>query len=346
MKDIALLRRLWPYLRPDAWAFGIALLLTPLAAVLSLIQPYLLKRAIDDHVVPGVLEGLMSIALLYLAAVVAAYFLQGGYVLALAWGAQRSIVRLRSAIYRHLLQLKQSYLDRQPAGRLLTRATSDVDALGEAVSSGLINIVLDLLLIVGTLARHGVARCQTDPGAAPVGAAVAGDPGGHQAPIAGALRRGSRGPRGGECLSGRTGRWRGGGAAVLPRRGVRTPIRSAKRPVPPCHDAIQRLRLIHVCPGGWRGVNLRGGDAVVRIGTCGRFGAEVSEDRSHHGGSPRGVHRVPRSAVPTASGVVGRGSLSCNGARPRWRRSLPCWMWERQFVGVVFGCPASPGITG
>lgn len=151
MKDIALLRRLWPYLRPDAWAFGIALLLTPLAAVLSLIQPYLLKRAIDEHVVPGVLEGLMSIALLYLAAVVAAYFLQGGYVLALAWGAQRSIVRLRSAIYRHLLQLKQSYLDRQPAGRLLTRATSDVDALGEAVSSGLINIVLDLLLIVGTL---------------------------------------------------------------------------------------------------------------------------------------------------------------------------------------------------
>jgi len=151
MSDFSLLRRLWPYLRPDAWAFGIALLLTPLAAVLSLVQPYLLKKAIDDHVVPGVAEGLMSIALLYLAAVVAAYVLQGGYVLALAWGAQRSIVRLRSAIYRHLLHLKQSYLDRQPAGRLLTRATSDVDALGEAVSSGLINIVLDLLLIVGTL---------------------------------------------------------------------------------------------------------------------------------------------------------------------------------------------------
>ena len=151
MNDIALLRRLWPYLRPDAWAFGIALLLTPLAAVLSLVQPYLLKKAIDDHVVPGIPEGLMSVALVYLAVVVAAYVLQGGYVLALAWGAQRSIVRLRSAIYRHLLQLKQSYLDGQPAGRLLTRATSDVDALGEAVSSGLINIILDLLLIVGTL---------------------------------------------------------------------------------------------------------------------------------------------------------------------------------------------------
>jgi ATP-binding cassette subfamily B protein len=146
-----MLRRLWPYLRPDWWAFTFALLLTPAAAGLSLIQPWLLKRAIDEHVVPGVAEGLMTVALFYLGAVVAAYLLEGGYVLSLAWGGQRSIVRLRSAIYRKLLRLKQSYLDRQPAGKLMTRATSDVDALGEAFSSGLINIILDLLMIVGTL---------------------------------------------------------------------------------------------------------------------------------------------------------------------------------------------------
>jgi ATP-binding cassette subfamily B protein len=147
-----MLRCLWPYLRPDAWAFALALLLTPAAAGLSLVQPWLLKRAIDEHVVPGVAEGLLSIAGLYLVAVVAAYVLEGGYVLALAWGGQRSIVRLRSGIYRKLLKLKLGYLDRQPAGRLLTRATSDVDALGEAFSSGLINIILDLLMIGGTLA--------------------------------------------------------------------------------------------------------------------------------------------------------------------------------------------------
>jgi ATP-binding cassette subfamily B protein len=146
-----MLRRLWPYLRADWWAFAVALLLTPAAAALNLVQPYLLKRVIDDHLVGGSAEGLMALALLLLAAVVAGYLLQGGYVLALAWGSQRAIVRLRSAIYRHLLRLQQSFLDRQPAGRLLTRATSDVDALGEAVSSGLINIVLDLLMILGTL---------------------------------------------------------------------------------------------------------------------------------------------------------------------------------------------------
>ncbi len=145
-------RRLWPFLRPDAWAFAVALMLTPAAAGLSLVQPWLLKIAIDDHIVPRVAEGLGAVALAYLGAVVAGYVLEGGYVLALAWGGQRSIVRMRSGIYRKLLGLKQSYLDRQPAGGLLTRATSDVDALGEAYSSGLINIILDLLMIGGTLA--------------------------------------------------------------------------------------------------------------------------------------------------------------------------------------------------
>jgi ATP-binding cassette subfamily B protein len=146
-----MLRRLWPYLRPDAWTFALALLLTPAAAGLSLVQPWILKKVIDEHIVPGVADGLMSLAFLYLGAVVAAYLLEGGYVLSLAWGGQRSIVRLRSGIYRKILGLSQSYLDRQPAGRLLTRATSDVDALGEAFSMGLINIILDLLMIVGTL---------------------------------------------------------------------------------------------------------------------------------------------------------------------------------------------------
>ncbi len=146
-----MLRRLWPYLRPDRWAFVVALALTPAAAGLSLVQPWLLKRVIDEHLVPGVAEGLGGLALVFLGAVVAAYVLEGLYVLALAWGGQRSIVRLRSGIYRTLLSLKQSYLDRQPAGQLMTRATSDVDALGEAFSSGLINIILDLLTIGGTL---------------------------------------------------------------------------------------------------------------------------------------------------------------------------------------------------
>jgi len=161
VSDWAMLRRLWPFLRPDGWTFGLALMLTPVAAALSLVQPVLLKRAIDSHVVPGIsgeveipvaVDGLFGVALLYLGAVVVGYVMEGAYVMVLAWGGQRTIVRIRSAIYRHLLSLRQRFLDRQPAGKLMTRATSDVDALGEAFGSGVINIILDLLIIVGTLA--------------------------------------------------------------------------------------------------------------------------------------------------------------------------------------------------
>ena len=159
MTDRSMMRRLWPYLKPDRLAFAFALILTPATAGLSLVQPWLLKKVIDEHVVPAVAEGLMVLAFAYLGAVVASYLLEGGYVMLLAWGGQRSIVRLRSAVYRKILSLRQSYLDGQPAGRLLTRATSDVDALGEAFSSGLINIVLDLLMIAGTL----VAMFLLDP---------------------------------------------------------------------------------------------------------------------------------------------------------------------------------------
>ena len=151
MREAGLVRRLWPFMLPDRWAFAAALALTPVTAGLSLAQPYLLKRVIDEHIVPGVAAGLLGLTLLYLGAVVLAYVTEAGYVLALAWGGQRSIVRLRSGIYRHLLRLPQAYLDRQPAGRLMTRATSDVEAIGEAFSSGVINIVLDVLVIVGTL---------------------------------------------------------------------------------------------------------------------------------------------------------------------------------------------------
>ena len=128
-----MLRRLWPYLRPDWWAFTFALLLTPAAAGLSLIQPWLLKRAIDEHVVPGVAEGLITIALLYLTAVVAAYLLEGGYVLSLAWGGQRSIVRsadepifiLLTVMRRCLVPAPRLRRGRRPAAPRLPLRMSD-----------------------------------------------------------------------------------------------------------------------------------------------------------------------------------------------------------------------------
>lgn len=150
--DLRMILRIWRFLRPDAWTLVLALVLTPVIAGLSLAQPYLLKVAIDDHIVPGQLAGLRHIALLYLGAVVGSYLSEAAYSLALAWGGQRTILRLRRALYAHTLGLAQRFFDKQPAGKLLTRLTSDVESLGESLQAGVVTILLDILLITGILA--------------------------------------------------------------------------------------------------------------------------------------------------------------------------------------------------
>lgn len=151
--DVRLLvRLLWPHARPDAWAFVVALCITPLVALTNLAQPWLLKRAIDDHIVPGVMDGIDQVALTYMGAVVAAYLLQAIYTLALSWGGVRTLVRLRKALYQYLISRPRSFFDRRPTGMLLTRLTSDIDALSEALTAGSITIVLDIITIFGILA--------------------------------------------------------------------------------------------------------------------------------------------------------------------------------------------------
>ena len=149
--DLGLLRRVWPYARPEALAFGYALLATPLIAGLSLVQPWLLKQIIDQHISKGVAEGFVTLVLAYLGAVLGGYLLEASYTMAIALGGQRVMVRLRTALYKHALGLAQRYFDSRPAGMLLTRLTSDIDALGEALGAGAVTILLDLLMILGTL---------------------------------------------------------------------------------------------------------------------------------------------------------------------------------------------------
>jgi len=149
--DLRLLLRMWPHARPDAWAFLLALVVTPFVAATNLAQPWLLKKAIDDHIVPGVMEGIHGVAFTYMGAVVAAYILRATYTLALSWGGTRTLVRLRRYLYEYLLGRPRAFFDQRPTGMLLTRLTNDIDSLGEALSAGSVTIVLDVITILGVL---------------------------------------------------------------------------------------------------------------------------------------------------------------------------------------------------
>jgi len=160
VKDFKLLARIWPYAKPDALLFGLAILLTPLSAGLALYQPLLMKEILDQHVTTGRVEGLAELAGIYLGCIVGAYFVEATYGVCLGIGGQRTILRLREGIFRHLLGRAPRFFDKRPAGELLTRATSDVESLGESLSSGVVTVVLDVLMVFGVLVAMFILNWQ------------------------------------------------------------------------------------------------------------------------------------------------------------------------------------------
>ena len=150
--DWSLIKRVWPYVKP-VWPFYVtALVLAPFSAVVAILQPWLLKVAIDDHIMKGDAQGLQWIALAFLGLAVASWVIEASYMLAVANGAMRTITLLRTHIFQHTMSLSRSFFDRQPVGRLMTRATSDVEALGETLTAGSVTIFLDILKVVGIIA--------------------------------------------------------------------------------------------------------------------------------------------------------------------------------------------------
>ena len=157
--DATLFRKLLPFARPDARYYLLSLALAPLFAVLVVLQPYILKVAIDDHIATGDIAGVQRMAVIYLVVVFLNFALEAAHTISLSYAAVRSIARLRDAIFAHTLSLAPRFFDTEPTGRLLTRATSDVDALGETMRAGAIAIVLDVLQVVGVF----IAMLWLDP---------------------------------------------------------------------------------------------------------------------------------------------------------------------------------------
>ncbi|MED5374256.1 MAG: ABC transporter ATP-binding protein [Myxococcota bacterium] len=154
-----ILKRIWPFAKPSAGLFGLAFLLTPLSTAISLAQPWLMKAAIEEHI-EGTgagqasawgLDTLPKVAGAYLAAVFLSYFVSAGFQIALSIAGQHTVKRLRRHVVEHLLSRSSSFFDKRPAGAMLTRATSDIEALGESLSSGVVTILIDVLTIIGVL---------------------------------------------------------------------------------------------------------------------------------------------------------------------------------------------------
>jgi len=150
--DRQLLVRLLRYLRPYRAAVAVSFLLIVAMAGLDLVGPYLTKVAIDQHIARGDAAGLTRVAGLYLLVLLAAFVVRFAQVYILQLTGQRIMMDLRRQIYGHLQRLQVAYFDRNPVGRLITRVTTDVDAVNELFTSGVVTVFGDLFTLVGIMA--------------------------------------------------------------------------------------------------------------------------------------------------------------------------------------------------
>lgn len=143
-----LIRRVSPFARRQLRLFVLALVLLPPLAAANAVGPILIQRAIDGPAHTGDLSGLQWIALLYGVTVFVRLGLQAwqGYLLQQA--GQRMTAEIRSELFAHVTRLSISYFNRTPVGKLITRLTSDVEALGEVFSTGGVGILSDTVSIV------------------------------------------------------------------------------------------------------------------------------------------------------------------------------------------------------
>src|SRR5579864_7807532 len=169
------MRRLLTYIRPYKVEVLIALVLLFVNAALQVIGPLLTQIAIDRYLVPtakpshSLLDpylasdpwrGLTQISFIYLAALIGAMFCDFGEQYLMQWVGQKAMFDLRRQLMGHLQKLDLAFFDRNPVGRLVTRLTTDVDALNELFSSGLLMILGDLLMLSFVI----VAMLKLSPG--------------------------------------------------------------------------------------------------------------------------------------------------------------------------------------
>jgi len=164
--DARLMRRLLTYLRPYRWQVVVALVAIILKAGLDVLGPYLTKTAIDKYLAHAAgshsildswlssqpVTGIAELAGLYVGTLALTFlfeFLQTYYM---QWTGQMVMFDLRSQIFRHLQRMHIGFYDKNPVGRLVTRVTTDVDALNEMFTAGVVSIFEDVFVLLGIIA--------------------------------------------------------------------------------------------------------------------------------------------------------------------------------------------------
>ncbi|HKE08318.1 MAG TPA: ABC transporter ATP-binding protein [Candidatus Acidoferrum sp.] len=154
--DSRLMKRLLQYMAPYKWRVIFALALVAVVTPLELAPPALFWKAIDKYLVPatsGLItvadakHGLALISLVYFGVLVFDFLAQYIQIRIMQRVGQETMYDMRTEIFGRLQRLPMSYFDRNPVGRLMTRVTTDVDALNDLFAAGVVTMINDFFLL-------------------------------------------------------------------------------------------------------------------------------------------------------------------------------------------------------
>jgi len=154
--DSRLMKRLLQYMAPYKWQVILALALVAVVTPLELMPPVLFGKSIDWYLVPGVAHkitlakarfGLVWISLVYLFVLGFDFLAQYIQIRIMQRVGQETMYDMRTEIFGRLQRLPMSYFDRNPVGRLMTRVTTDVDALNDLFAAGVVTMINDFFLL-------------------------------------------------------------------------------------------------------------------------------------------------------------------------------------------------------
>ena len=168
--DSRLMKRLLKYLRPYKWQTAIALVSIVIKAGADVLGPYLFRIEVDRYLapVPGFrtpfdsflshnpLVGIAQIGAVFIGLLFLSFALEYAQTYFMQWTGQKVMFDLRSQIFRHLQRMHIGFYDKNPVGRLVTRVTTDVDALNEMFTAGVVSIFEDVFVLAGIL---GIMLC-------------------------------------------------------------------------------------------------------------------------------------------------------------------------------------------
>ena len=143
--DLTIFLRLMSFAKRYKLNFFIATLSTILLAVVSLLNPYLIKETVDQYITEKDSQGLMYNIMLMFGVVLLETLLRFTYIYFANWVGQHIIRDIRAKIFRHILEFKMSYFDTNAVGKLVTRVVSDIETIAAFFSTGVFTIISDIL---------------------------------------------------------------------------------------------------------------------------------------------------------------------------------------------------------